>query len=117
MDNYDAGVDDQDTVARSRRLQEYTPQDLFVISVPYMLSCAVAAIAMVLIFYPSMKLTLYASLPKEYQTWLTFGIILLEETRYLILFVCIGIPVWTLQVISFSLINSRLQLMINSMQW
>ena len=82
----------------------------------YTVSLAAGAMLLALMCYPSMKLLLYAALPKEHQTWITFGILILEELRYLIVACAIGIPVWILQVISFDLVGNKLTLLMDSMQ-
>ena len=65
---------------------------------------------------PSMKYLLYATLPKERQMWATFGILLLEELRYLTVICALAALVWLLQVIAIDLATNQLQLVLEFMQ-
>ena len=110
-------MDDQNERSKSRRrLSEYAIRELFVLCLPYMLAASIVAMILAFICYPSLDLLLYNAPPMEYQTPLTFAILLLEELRYLIFCSYVEIQVFTLQVVSFDLVKVHLQLLINSMQ-
>ena len=77
-----------------------------------------AGLATMLVFIsnPSMKYLLYAALPREHQTWITFGILLFEESRFIIVIASVGTPILILQVLSFELVRNKLELLIHSMK-
>ena len=77
-------------------------QDLIAIGLPYMGIMAILVICAALVYDPSMRLLLYTALPSRLQNWATFGLCLLEEIRFLVVFAAIGIPVLQLQVIIFN---------------
>ena len=100
----------------SRLLKECTPHDLYVLGMPYLLVPAVACIILAYACYPSLSLLMYARVPTEYQTWPIFVILFLEDSRCVCLRICIGIPVWTVQVMSIELVNHQLEQLIKSLQ-
>ena len=113
---YEAAGDTQKARSWSCRLKEYTVQDIFAMSLPYTFLLSILTVMLTLIFNPSIKYMLYAAIPLEHQTIITFGILLFEELRMLIAGVSMMIPILTAQVLSFDLVRNKLQQLIDSMQ-
>ena len=63
-----------------------------------------------------MRLLLYAALPYHLQNWATFGLCLLEEIRFMLIFIATVTPVLQVQVISFDLVTNQLQLLMQSIK-
>lgn len=91
------------------RLKEYTLQDLVAINLTYMVLAIIGLIIVAAIYDPTLQFLLYAGLPQHVQTWLTFAVLMLEEMRYMLMNCAVIVPVFTLQIISFDLVNSQLK--------
>ena len=106
-----AVLDNDETNGRIRRLKQCSLQDLIVLFLPYSFACGTVALVSLYLYDPTIKLLVYASLPRGYQNWLTLGICLLLELQSMLF--CLGTlgTTWQLQVISFDLINERLHAM------
>ena len=91
------------------RLSEYSLQDFLALGLPFMTIAAVPIIGASFIADPSMKLLLYALLPKNWKTWPLFWACFSIELHYLVMFPAIGTTPWQLQVISFELVNMNLE--------
>ena len=97
-----------------KRLLECTLQDLIAIYMPHMILYGEVIIGACYIYDPTLRLLLYSALPERYQSWPAFTACLLEEMRLLFFCAAIAIPVLQLQVISFDLVNTQLEAIVNS---
>ena len=109
-------LEDQPKKHWTARMKEYSRQDLIAICEPYMVALAVPAISASYVYDPSMRLLLFTALPSHLQNWATFGLCLLEEVRFLLMFLIIGVPILQAQVITIDLVSSRLQILIRKME-
>ena len=91
------------------RLLECSLQDLIVLFLPHMILLAAVLIGACCVYDPTMRLLLYSALPESYQSWLLFGICFVEELRFMLMMISIAIPVWQMQVMSFDLVNTALE--------
>ena len=97
---------------------EYSLQDLIAIGMPYMIILGLPLISgcfiydptmKLLIYDPTMKLLIYALIPDSPKSWLWFWPCFAIEIHFLIIFMAVFIPGWQLQVISFDLVNTKLE--------
>ena len=95
-------------------MTQYSLQDLIGILMPYMVLLAVPVISLAFVYDPTLRILLYALLPESLKTWPWFGVGFIEEVHFLTRMVCIAVPVWQLQVISFDLVNKSLETVIAS---
>lgn len=114
--NLELALEDQSKKSRLRRLKEFTPHDVYTLTIPYLLSSAVASIIVAYICFPSLSVLMYSSIPKRYQNWMTWTVLILEDSRCLAVLICIGIPMWLLQVMNFELVIHRLERLSESLQ-
>ena len=99
---------------RLDRLLSRSLQDLIAIWLPYMDFPAVLVIVVCMIYDPTMKLLLYAALPEAYQNWLSFSMLLVEEVRFLLVFLGLAVPAWQLQIIAIQDVHKALQFLVDS---
>ena len=90
------------------RVLECSFQDLLAIWLPYMVLCAASIVTTCTIYDPTMKLLLYAALPENCQTWLSFVICLVQEMRVLLMCIGLAVPTWQIQIIAFQYADKAL---------
>ena len=76
---------------------------------PYMIILGLPLISGCFIYDPTMKLLIYALIPDSPKSWLWFWPCFAIEIHFLIIFMAVFIPGWQLQVISFDLVNTKLE--------
>ena len=90
--------------------------DLIAIYLPHMLIAAILAISACYVLDRTMKMLLFSALPVRYQNWFTMGVCLLEEVRFLGVFLATVMTVWQTKIVAFDLINNNLELIVKSLQ-
>ena len=89
--------------------REHTLQDLIAICLPWMALATFPVIAAALLYDPTMKLLLYAAVPEDWRTGPCFWACFMAELHFLAMLDAIVISTWQLQVISFELLNTKLE--------
>ena len=84
-------------------------QDLIAIALPYMIIPLIPIVSASFVYDPTMRLLLYAVLPKNRKFCPWFWACFVGEIHFLVMFAAVATPAWQLQVMSFELINKNLQ--------
>ena len=75
---------------------------------------AVFIIVACMVYDPTMKMLLYAALPEKYQNWLSFGVCILEEIRFLFIITGLAVPTLQRQIVAFQDVHKALQALVDS---
>ena len=108
-----AATNDDGMQQRQSPLQR-SLQELIVIWLPHMIVAGAPMIGACYLNDSTIKMLLYSALHESQKNWISFGILWIEEVRFMIFAAGVAVPVWQLQVISFDLLNSRLTSVVDS---